>query len=1089
MDNVEAPQDDRERRLDEAIAQYLQLQTLGETPPRDQWLAQYPDLAEELGEFLDDDIRLRAAFQSDVNETLHRSTEAQSPASRAAAGMCVSDRFRLERKLGEGGMGEVWVARQSKPVKRRVALKLIKAGMDSRAVLHRFEQERQALALMEHPHIARVLDGGITAAGQPFFVMELVNGLPLTAFCDAMKLTLRERLELFVPICQAVQHAHQKGIVHRDLKPANILVTMIDGKPVPKVIDFGVAKATSGQLTEESLSTDFGAVVGTLEYMSPEQAGFSGSDIDTRADIYSLGVILYELLTGLRPIDRKRLRNVALTEMIRIIQEEEPSKPSTRLSTDDSLPSLAAMRQIEPKKLTALLRGELDWVVMKCLEKQRDRRYETANALARDLQRFLADEMVEARPPSAGYRARKFVRRNKQSVLAITLLLLSLLGGVVGTTIGLLRAENALSQEAAQRKQAEQANRQAIQALRAFTDQFMEKQLAAKATLSENEKSILNNALKQWEAFAQAKGDSPQAAALRAEGAVNVAMIQARLGMSSEAEANFRDGIREYESLVKASPDAAEIALDLATSYHNLALLRQAQGDQGDAQRLFQAALAIKSRLASQDPAEPKFQLSLALTHNSMAVLSMQVGDTPTALKLFEESLAIKSGLAAQFPTSAEYREQAASGSHNLGIVRESLGQDRQAEIHYRSAQEIHQKLVDEFPSEPNYKFGLATSCNSLGVLLMRQGHGQESERLLGSAVEIRRQLASEFPSVPEYRFRLADSLHNLAMLRDSQGQFADAESEFRQALQVTESLATEHPANPEYQSHLADAQNALGGFLSGVGRMDEAETLLQRSLATHEKLVAASPETPEYRHKWADDLNRYGLLVEERGIHDAAEELFRRALDLREQLVRENPEILAFRVELGGLHCNLGNTLFSGGRLPEALAAYGRGITVLNDLLANQPDLLVARRYLKNCHANRGVVLGKLGRYAEAAGDWQQAAALAPTEEQPLIRPSLAYARARSGDTTLAVAEVEELTRIPRWPREQWYDFACIYAMASAQITDRAAEFQDRAMQLLAKAVDLGWNDAEHLAADKDLQSLGERQDFQELLRRMRSR
>ena len=292
--------------------------------------------------------------------------------------------------------------------------------------------------MMDHPNIARVLDGGLTPAGQPFFVMELVNGLPLTRFCDEARLTPKERLELFVPVCQAVQHAHQKGIVHRDLKPANILVTIIDGEPVPKVIDFGVAKATSGKLTDLSMSTQFGAVVGTLEYMSPEQAAFSGIDVDTRADIYSLGVILYELLTGLRPIDAKRLKNAALAEMIRIIQEEEPSKPSTRLSTDESLPSMAALRQTEPRKLMALLRGELDWVVMKCLEKKRDRRYDTAIGLARDIQRYLADEPVEARPPSAGYRLSKFLRRNKGPVVAAALVLLALLAGIAGTTFGLI---------------------------------------------------------------------------------------------------------------------------------------------------------------------------------------------------------------------------------------------------------------------------------------------------------------------------------------------------------------------------------------------------------------------------------------------------------------------------------------------------------------------------------------------------------------------------------------------------------------------------------------------------------------------------
>ena len=259
----------------------------------------------------------------------HVATTAFDPT--AEPGAVIAGRYTLVEKIGEGGMGEVWVAKQTEPVKRKVALKLIKAGMDSKAVLQRFEQERQALALMDHPNIARVLDGGLTQDRRPYFVMELVNGLPLNKFCDEAKLGIRARLELFALVCQAVQHAHQKGIIHRDLKPANILVTLVDGRPVPRVIDFGLAKALAGKLTDESLSTQFGAVVGTLEYMSPEQAGFAGEDIDTRADIYSLGVILYELLTGLRPFDSKRLKKAAFTEMIRIIKEEEPSKPSTRI--------------------------------------------------------------------------------------------------------------------------------------------------------------------------------------------------------------------------------------------------------------------------------------------------------------------------------------------------------------------------------------------------------------------------------------------------------------------------------------------------------------------------------------------------------------------------------------------------------------------------------------------------------------------------------------------------------------------------------------------------------------------------------------
>ena len=363
--------------------------------------------------------------------------------------------------------------------------------MDSKAVLQRFEQERQALAMMDHPHIARVLDGGLTPTGQPFFAMELVSGLPLNKFCDESRLSTRERLELFVPICQAVQHAHQKGVVHRDLKPANILVTIIDGKPIPKVIDFGVAKAIAGKLIDESMLTQVGLVLGTLEYMSPEQAAFSGEDIDTRADIYSLGVILYGLLTGLqRPIDAERLKEASLTEMIRIIREEEPSKPSTRLSADLALPSIAALRGTEPRKLITALSGELDWVVMKCLEKQRERRYETANALARDIERYLADETVEARPPSASYRLRKLLKRHKGSVIAVSLLILALLGGIAGTTFGLIRAEKARS-AAAEKAEGERLAR--LQAMaereRAVAAQKAEAQQRAEAIL-ERDKAV-----------------------------------------------------------------------------------------------------------------------------------------------------------------------------------------------------------------------------------------------------------------------------------------------------------------------------------------------------------------------------------------------------------------------------------------------------------------------------------------------------------------------------------------------------------------------------------------------------------------------
>jgi WD40 repeat protein/serine/threonine protein kinase len=391
-----------------------------------------------------------------------------------APGAIIAGKYKLLQRIAEGGMGSVWMADQLQPVRRRVAVKLIHGDRgSSQTILARFEAERQAIALMDHPHIAKLLDAGTTdarapesvGAGRPYFVMELIKGIPLNEFCDQHRLSIADRLHLFTQVCSAVQHAHQKGIIHRDLKPSNILVEAHDGRPVPKVIDFGLAKALSGQpLTEHTLFTAFGTVAGTPQYMAPEQAQFNAIDVDTRADIYSLGVILYELLTGTTPIERDKLKTAAFDEVLRLIREAEPPTPSRRFSSTASKPSVAANRQMEPLKLGRFLRGDLDWIVMKALAKERDRRYETANGLARDIERFLNHEPVVARPPSAAYRLRKFVRRNRAQVLAGCLLLLALLVGLAGTTWGLFNADSARRAEAEQRLIADDEKEKARQA-------------------------------------------------------------------------------------------------------------------------------------------------------------------------------------------------------------------------------------------------------------------------------------------------------------------------------------------------------------------------------------------------------------------------------------------------------------------------------------------------------------------------------------------------------------------------------------------------------------------------------------------------
>ncbi len=454
--------------LDSLIAEYLQAEERGEKPDRHRLIEAHPDQAVRLAEFF-----------ADVDRIEHPKKEAHAALDATAVhtknllnlGSILGGRYKLLENIGEGGMGSVWVAEQQQPVKRRVAIKLVKAGMDSKQVLARFEAERQALAVMDHPNIAKVFDGGMTDHGHPYFVMEYVKGVPLTEYCDRARLSLKDRLKLFIPVCQAVQHAHHKGIVHRDLKPSNILICLYDGDPVPKVIDFGLAKALHQSLTDNSIYTGHGIMVGTPLYMSPEQAEHNNLDVDTRTDIYSLGVVLYELLTGTTPLERQQLQQAALDEVLRLIREVEPPRPSIRLSGSDALPSIAAQRSIDPRELRRSLAGDLDWIVMKSLEKERGRRYETANGFARDIQRFLDDEAVEACPPSTSYRVKKFIRKHKGKVIAASAVFVALVVGMIGTTWGLFRATTAERKASRSQQAAIASEKKALDALDAVTQE------------------------------------------------------------------------------------------------------------------------------------------------------------------------------------------------------------------------------------------------------------------------------------------------------------------------------------------------------------------------------------------------------------------------------------------------------------------------------------------------------------------------------------------------------------------------------------------------------------------------------------------
>jgi tetratricopeptide (TPR) repeat protein len=775
--------------------------------------------------------------------------------SNVAPGLVLAGRYVLQQKIGEGGMGEVWVAHQSEPVKRKVALKLIKAGMDSRAVLQRFEQERQALALMDHPNIARVLDGGLTPTGQPFFVMELVNGPTLNKYCDGAMLSIRQRLELFTSICQAVQHAHQKGVIHRDLKPANILVTLIDGRPAPKVIDFGVAKAIAGRLTDESLSTQFGAVVGTLEYMSPEQAGASGEDIDTRADIYSLGVILYELLTGLRPIEAKRLKGAAWTEMIRIVREEEPSKPSTRLSADELLPSLALSRRTEPKRLTALLRGELDWVVLKCLEKQRDRRYETANALARDVQRYLAGEVVEARPPSGVYRLRKFVHRHRAAVVAGGLIAAALVLGLIGTSLGLAEAERQRQAAEGQRDEKEEARAEE----------------AAQRRLAETER---DDKEKARAAEAEQRRAADQAYQMARESLLTVGadlpdvLRQAIFTREAQNRANaiLAESLAKQLDLdtMRGLPERGLMNIHLRN-----ASLQGAQGKVVEAGNSLQAALEISNRLVARDsPDKATLQGNHALILSSIGQFERDskrtVAAGKAALEMFGKALQLQRDL-----------------------LKDPGSQDRPvAELRQSVADTLYQ-IADTHRRMQGYREALAPcqECVELRKLVLEDGEPTRYTR--------------------DRRRLLAEAQMLLGKIQVALEKDAEAEAAFRAAVAA---YAVELKANPNdaiLRLAAARAARELGDFLLMRNRPDEVGAFYQQDLQAFRGLLMTG-EMLAVRQELGRIYYRTATLALKQNDARTAADHYQRCSALWQEVTETQPTLMN-RLSVGLVQARLG--------------------------------------------------------------------------------------------------------------------------------------------------------------------------------------
>jgi serine/threonine protein kinase/tetratricopeptide (TPR) repeat protein len=923
--------------LAELVDDFLRRYRAGERPSVDEYAAKHPELAERIRELIP---AMMVLEQPAVGPTV-----AFEPVVERVG--TTIGRYKLLERIGEGGFGVVYMAEQQHPVRRKVALKVIKPGMDTRQVVARFEAERQALALMDHENIAKVLDAGATDSGRPYFVMELVKGVPITEFCDANHLTPDERLRLFVPICQAVQHAHNKGIIHRDLKPTNVLVTVHDTRPVVKVIDFGVAKALGQEMTDKTLFTGFAEMIGTPLYMSPEQAGQSGLDVDTRSDIYSLGVLLYELLTGTTPITSERFKKAANDEIRRIICEEEPPKPSTRLSdlskvalappaANSSLASISALRHTEPAKLTKLLRGELDWIVMKALEKDRNRRYETANGFAMDLERYLADEPVQACPPSTVYRLKKFVRRNKGPVLAGAIVLLTLVGGIVGTSIGLMRATQAQQAEA-ERAEGERQAKERAEANFALANDAVGHYLGAvtdapemkQADFTRLRKHLLESALPFYENLAAQKSDDPAVEAAKGHAHFRLAKIRMLLG---ENEAALQD---------------------------------------------VESTLAIFARLHKEFPEEPAYRHDLARGHHDRAEILARFEKRTEAEADYRQAIKILEGVIADDPHEAA-RQNLAESHHDFGHMLILMGRHKEAEAELRRALDYREKLVADFPKHPVNRQKLAESQGMLSAYWDNIGEHEKAKSALDQALEIQERLVDEFPEEMTYADNLAVSLNDLGNLHlQPFEEFDKAAETYRKAIRIQEKLVAAFPTVPGYQQSLANTYGNLGIALQGERKCQESEVAFREALGLREKLAAAFPTLPVHQNLLASGYVSLGNVLVQMGKREEGETAYRAALEIYERFTLNGPDSQDHQIQLGGLYCNFGFLLLESGKPEQAFESLQKAVARLEGVLAKEPRLATAREFLRNCHMERAEALIALGRRSEALKSREQEVAL----------------------------------------------------------------------------------------------------------------
>jgi serine/threonine protein kinase/tetratricopeptide (TPR) repeat protein len=809
---------DRSRRVRALFERLVDLEPEARAAALDAECAGDPALRRDLEELLAQDLPTAALRVAPVLDRL-RPIEAE-----ATIGP-----YRIERPLGEGGFGEVYVAEQTAPLRRRVALKILKAGMDTKSVLARFEAERQTLALMDHPNIAKVHDAGETPRGRPYFVMELVEGEPLTRFADHHALTIRARLDLFIAITHAVQHAHQKGVIHRDLKPSNVLVSMVDGKPVPKVIDFGIAKARSHALTERTLLTEAGQFMGTPEYMSPEQAEMGGLDVDTRTDVYSLGVMLYELLTGVLPFEAAALRKAPVERIQQIIRQEAPSRPSTRVTARGAAGTeAAAARATEPRELSRLLRGDLDWIVLRAMEKDRARRYESAGALAADIQRHLEDEPVLAGPPSVGYRTGKFAKRHRAAIGVAAIVLVSLLAGLYESNRQRIVAERARVEAERARDESDAVTTFLADMLEAADPRIKGKDVSVRAIIDSAATTIADK--------------FPEQPLVRARLMQTMSGVYQGLGRYAEARPLIEGALSIREATL--GPDHS----DLAHSLNSLAILLRETGDAAGARPHYERALAVWEK--SEGPEGP----NVAQVLNNLANLHWQSGDHATARPLMERALAIREKV-----RGPEHPDVAQTLNNLGGLLCEMGDYDGSRACHER-ALVIRQKALG--PEHPD----VAQTLHNLALCVGLQKEWRASVPYLERALAIQEKA-------------LGPDHHETALTLSMLGGILSETGDHQRARGFLErALASQRKDSEREPSELAASMISLATVATRTGDTAGARALLDEALAIQREALG-----PEH-HEVAYALTGLAAVEAIEGHLDRAKPLFEEAIRIAEQ-------------------------------------------------------------------------------------------------------------------------------------------------------------------------------------------------------------